>query len=137
MKHLYTIICDDVRREDNFKLILIGMYLGKMTVPQLPALLPTLTVLSVFEAERVETNMHFTLKIENLETGRPLVQAQGFGNVIQPGQAVIPVKFGPVRFDQAGAYNVVTEMQGQQTLLTQFEVVLAPPPIQAPVMRPM
>jgi hypothetical protein len=136
VRHLYTIICDDVRREDNFKLIIIGMYLGKITVPQLPAVLPTLTVLSVFEADRIE-NLHFTLQVQNLETGRPIVQAQGFTNVIQPGPVVIPVKFGPVRFDQAGTYNAITEMQGQQMLISEFQLILAPPINPVPTHRAM
>lgn len=125
MKHLYTIICDDVRREDNLKLIVIGMYLGTITVPQLPMVLPTLTVLSVFEAERIE-NVHFTLKVQGLESGKILAQAQGFANVIQPGVTILPVKFGPVRFDQAGAYSVVTEIQSHEMLVTSFQVILAP-----------
>lgn len=38
--HRFTIICDDTRREDNGKLILLGMYVGTITVPHLIPLFP-------------------------------------------------------------------------------------------------
>lgn len=44
-EHKYTLLCDDVRREDNGKLIILGLYFGVITVPQFPATLPLLTVL--------------------------------------------------------------------------------------------
>jgi hypothetical protein len=135
VKHLYTIICDDVRREDNLKLIVIGMYLGTISVSQLPTIMPTLTVMSVFESERDE-NMSFTVTIQSLESGKTVLKAQGFANV-RPGPGIIPVKFGPVRFDQAGAYSIVTEIQGHsEVLVTNFQVVLTPQIGNMPFPRP-
>lgn len=126
LEHKYTILCDDVRREDNGKLIILGMYFGAITVPQFPAILPTLTILSVFQADR-PGNIPFTLRVQRLETGKSLLEAQGFANIQQPGPAVMPVKFGPVRFDEGGAYSVVTELQGQPGhVLTDFTVLLTP-----------
>jgi hypothetical protein len=50
MKHIspstpygYTIFCDDVRQEDNGKLLLIGVYAGVMFVPSFPFAAPRLT----------------------------------------------------------------------------------------------
>jgi len=125
-EHKYTILCDDVRREDNGKLIVLGMYFGVITVPQFPSILPTLTVLSVFQADR-PGNFPFTLKVQRLETGRAILEAQGFAGVQQPGPAVLPVKFGPVRLDESGAYSIVTEIQGQSgVIVNDFSVVLMP-----------
>jgi hypothetical protein len=38
-----TIVCDEVRREDNGKLLVVGMYLGSILVPRVPFLLPRLS----------------------------------------------------------------------------------------------
>lgn len=124
--HKYTIICDDVRREDNGKLIVLGMFMGTIGVPQLPTTLSTLTVLLVFDADRTE-NLPFTLKIKSLESGKQLAEAQGFANIPQPGPGVMPVKFGNVRIDSAGAYSIETEIRGiSEPLVTSFAVVLTP-----------
>ena len=37
------IVCDEVRREDNGKLLVIGMYLGSILVPRVPFRMPRLT----------------------------------------------------------------------------------------------
>ena len=36
LEHKYTVMCDEVRVENNGKFLIIGMYAGHMTVPQLP-----------------------------------------------------------------------------------------------------
>jgi hypothetical protein len=124
--HKYTLLCDDVRREDNGKLIVLGLYFGIITVPQFPAILPTLTVLSVFNADR-PSNSPFTIRVQRLENGRTILEAQGFAPVVQPGPVVMPIKFAPVRFDEGGAYNITTEVNGQTgQLVSDFAVVLNP-----------
>ena len=116
--HKYTIICDDVRREDNGKLIVLGMYLGTITVPQLPAILPSLTIVSLFQGERPES-WSWRLSIQNMErNNQVVVEARGFANVLAPGPGVMPVKFVGVQFQQAGAYNVVLEVEGQREPLS-------------------
>jgi hypothetical protein len=111
--HNYTIICDDVRREDNGKLIILGMYMGTITVPSFPAVLPTLTILSLVESDR-PGQWSFRLAIQNLERGNAVMEARGFANVPQPGPAVMPIKFGGARFEERGNYTVTLEVEGQR-----------------------
>ena len=42
-KLLDLILCDEVRREDNGKLLVIGMYLGSILVPRVPFRMPRLS----------------------------------------------------------------------------------------------
>jgi len=42
-KLLDLILCDEVRREDNGKLLIIGMYLGAILVPRVPFRMPRLS----------------------------------------------------------------------------------------------
>jgi len=37
------ILCDEVRREDNGKLLILGMYLGAILVPRIPFSMPSLS----------------------------------------------------------------------------------------------
>ncbi len=42
-KFIDLILCDEVRREDNGKLLVIGMYLGSILVPRVPFRMPRLS----------------------------------------------------------------------------------------------
>ena len=66
--HKYTILCDDVRQENNGKLILLGMYTPDISVPQIPFVLPMLTVFQCLDTDRPGT-WTAKLKLQHLETG--------------------------------------------------------------------
>lgn len=126
--HDYTIVCDDVRREDNGKLLIMGMYMGTITIPMLPMVLPSLTVLSLFHGDRPES-FPWRLSIQNLENNHQVIaEARGFANVPAPGPGVMPIKFAGLQFTQAGAYNIVLERDGEREPLaiTPITIVLTP-----------
>jgi hypothetical protein len=126
VKHRYSIVCDDVRREDNGKLMLVGVYGGTIVVPQFPAVLPTLTIFSVFDTDRPESSP-FTLTIQRLENGQGLAQVQGFANIAQPGMGVIPFKFSQMPFQEAGTYSAVLQISNAEPIVVvDFEVALPP-----------
>jgi len=128
VEHTYTIVCDDIRREDNGKLIVLGMYIGTLTVPMLPFVFPTLTVVSLFKGDKPES-FSWRLSIQNLESNHQLVaEARGFATVPAPGPGVMPVKFAGLPVTQAGAYNIVFEIEGQREPLaiTPITIVLMP-----------
>jgi hypothetical protein len=132
--HRYTIICDDVRKEDNGKLLIVGMYMGIIAVPQLPFVMPSLTFFQVLNSDR-PGHWAMALKLRHLETGRNLVEAHGGMVCQQPGLAVMPVKFGAVQFQAVGPYHFIVEIEGQANdpILTEFSVVLnVPPQVQMP-----
>jgi hypothetical protein len=127
--HKYTLICDDMRREDNGKLIIIGLYTGTVALPQLPFVLPSLTFCTFLESDRPgQWSMEF--RLEQLETGRSMVGGGGAVVVQQPGLVIAPIKFGAVQFQAVGIYNfVVTINDGQLgPIITGFSVALNIPP---------
>lgn len=103
------------------------MYIGTITVPQLPTVLPTLTILSLLEADRPDS-WSWRLSIQNLERGKIITEARGFANSTQRGPIVMPVKFAGLRFDESGSYSVVLEHEGQQepAAVVPFSVILMP-----------
>jgi hypothetical protein len=72
----FGLICDDSRREDNGKLILIGVYAGNIVVPALPAAL-VLTLVVFFEAlKSVDSSIHLrvTLDTETIAEGEAKIK---------------------------------------------------------------
>ena len=49
LNHKYTLVCDDVRREDNGKLIVVGLYTPGIVLAQFPLTLPKLMFLVCLE----------------------------------------------------------------------------------------
>ncbi len=127
----YILMCDDVRREDNGKFIVLGMYTPDMVVQQIPFLMPTLTFLINLESDR-PGNFQFQTKVEHQESGTivPQTQAMGIIAIANPLQtAVIPVKFVGVVFNVQGLYSFSLELTGQQRepILSPFNVQLGMP----------
>src|ERR1700676_1444996 len=92
----YVLMSDDARRDDNGKIIIIGLYTPDMTVQQIPFVMPTLTFFLNLESDR-PGNFGFRTRVEHQETGTVLPQtvAMGMIGIQNPQQpAVVAVKFG-------------------------------------------
>jgi hypothetical protein len=131
--HKYTIICDDVRREDNGKMMLIGVYNDKIVVPQIPFQLPTLTFFIALDADR-PGNWMMKFRIEQLETRRPMVEGHAGANITIPGPVFVPIKFAPLVFQALGDYSFWAEIEGlPEPIVAPFALILPsqiPGPIQ-------
>jgi hypothetical protein len=127
--HKYTIMCDQVRREDNGKLMFLGIYEDGFGVPQLPAVLPGLMFALRLESDRPGI-WNAKVWMEHLETGRKLFEAMAMMNFQKPGTgwSLFPTPV-PFQFQAAGAYNFVVEIQGQEStpLIHTFNISLVVP----------
>lgn len=123
--HKYTVVCDDIRREDNGKLMLIGVYSGNVVLPHVPFTLPSLAFFQTFDSDR-PANLVFRMHLESLETGQRIFEGMGSMQIHRPGLGIAPVKFGPATFPTFGTYNFVITIEGEQPIITSFDVV-APP----------
>jgi hypothetical protein len=119
-KHSYTLVCDEVRQENNGKYLVIGLYTGPIAVPQIPIGLG-LTFAHFLAADRPG---RFSVKIraEHLETGRRLVEGQGQIVVNAPGTVLAPMRV-PLQVDAEGAYHFIAEIDGErEPIITPFSV---------------
>jgi hypothetical protein len=66
------LVCDDVRREDNGKLILIGVYSSNMIVRELPAVLAPYLVIKLKANEPVDRAIQFRIMLngEKIRSGK-------------------------------------------------------------------
>lgn len=125
----YSIMCDEVRQENNGKFLVIGMYVDAITVPQLPATLPSLTFFNWLLVDRLGA---YTLrvKIESAETGRVLAQAPLLIDIGQapklPANTFIMPRFANVTFETAGGYTFTVTVEGdaEPVVLMPFDVLL-------------
>jgi hypothetical protein len=130
--HRYTLICDDVRREDNGKMIVLGMYLSEMILPQIPFQLPSLTFFSIFETDR-PGNFPIKFKLQHLESGRVIVEGHGGLGALKPGPTLLPLKLSPIKFEAVGVYSYSLEVETMKdSVLMDFTVTL-PSQVQGPL----
>src|SRR5690242_14831454 len=97
--HRYTLVCDEVRREDNGKGLIIGLYTPGITLARFPTKLPKLTFFNYFEVTSTGT-WEITFRLSHAETGA-LVGPEGqmkieVGQVAGP--LVLPVVIGNPQF---------------------------------------
>ena len=123
----YVLVCDEVRKEDNGKLIIIGLYTPDIAVPQIPFTFPALTFVIALEADRpAEHQLQVTLG--PLESGRPLAQAMGMMQIRQPGMGTSILRFGNLRIEQVGGYSfsVRLDSNSEPFIVHNFNVILRP-----------
>jgi hypothetical protein len=123
--HKYTLLCDDVRQENNGKFLLIGLYMGTVTLPSVPTVLSSLAFFQVYDCER-PGNYMFKMRLERMDTGQRLVEGMGMMKVERPGTGVTPVRFSPVPLPAFGTYNFVVELEGEAPVIFTFDVIPQP-----------
>jgi hypothetical protein len=128
----YVLMCDDVRREDNGKFLILGLYTPDMVVQQIPFAMPTLTFFLNLESDR-PGNFGFRTKIEHQDTGNVLPQTTAMGafGIVDPQQAFpVPIKFAGVVFNAPGLYTFSMEMNDQrEPIVLPFNVQLVIPQV--------
>lgn len=116
----YAIVCDDVRREDNGKLIIIGAYASDIRIPSQSANLR----LSLLVAVRSETEYQTLVNARIMQEGKRIFEIKEGMELPVPAKEIAMFSFGgipvameagkmldfQVRFDQ-GRYRSVCKLQ--------------------------
>jgi hypothetical protein len=125
----FSLMCDEVRVENNGKFLIVGMYTPDMSVPQLPFVVPILTFVFWLEG-KIPGNYQFSAKLTHLESGTIVSQAMGAFGLAKAGTGLAPIRLVGVQFSQAGAYTFSLRIQDEQEILHQFSVLLFAPVMQ-------
>ena len=121
----FSIVCDEVRQENNGKFMIIGMYTPDMTVASIPYVAPVLTFLFWLESDR-PGQYQFRMKLTHLESGTPLAEGMGGVGFARAGMGIVPVRLLGIPFSSPGAYTFTLHFDGQEALITHFSVILVP-----------
>jgi hypothetical protein len=125
--HKYTLMCDEVRQENNGKILILGLYTPDMTIPQAPFVLGSLTFFSALESDR-PGNFQIRFEIQHLDTGQKVAEGMGAFGVPKPGLGVAPIQMRNLLLPNAGTYVFSLTIEGQREPITySFNVILAPP----------
>jgi hypothetical protein len=120
----YIIVCDDFRREDNGKFILVGIYVPDIGVAQIPVILQPLTFFCVLEADS-PGNFKMSFRLRHEDAGRNIFEGAVPVGVADPSQPiVIPIKVSQVQFTSSGLYTFSLEFDGQAPIVKTFTVRL-------------
>jgi Family of unknown function (DUF6941) len=122
------VLCDDVRQENNGKLLLIGVYSDIVQVARLPLQLRSLGV--VIKAKAVAAGREsFSAKVSDPQ-GNELFRAGGELNYEgEPGRVVwIPVVIGPALLTMEGPYSLSISLGDRAPTHETFHVRRTPIP---------
>ena len=111
---IHTIVCDDIRREDNGKFILIGVYPEFIMLNMLPSQL-ILSIWMQFKMHRREkTILEFEIRGDAIQESMPFTMEIGDGYLFDR-QEVIPliVKL-PFTIKAQGAFTIYYRREGDQ-----------------------
>jgi len=134
--HKYTIMCDQLRREDNGKFLLIGVYSDAMLSSTFPFTLQGLTFFMKLESDR-PGSWSVRMRLEHLDSGHKMLEALGAITFQRTGSAFNPVALPPIQFNVPGVYHFVMEIEGQnEPILYEFSVGLHTPQAQGPTTAP-
>lgn len=122
----FSVMCDEVRQENNGKFFVIGMYSPDMAVAQLPYVAPTLTFLLWLESD-TPGNFQFQLSLDQLESGKQIAQGMGEVQFARAGAGIVPIRLTGVPFTAAGPYTFAVRFSNQDALVTHFNVSLGMP----------
>ena len=120
--HKYTLLCDDIRQENNGKFIILGLYTPDIIVPAVPFALPSLGFFVAFEADSAGV-LDFNFKLAQGDT----IMSGGSGkmNVGKAGVTAVPLRLGALVFPAAGQYRFVLDVEGSGQITHEFSVALA------------
>jgi len=111
----FTILCDDVRREDNGKAIIIGAYLPDVVIPSIPYNFRHMVFLQLCDWEEVglfslrgSLNCISQSGITQVATGLLVV------NIVRRGTGVHGFAFTNLKIDKTGDYIFQTSFEGHQ-----------------------
>jgi hypothetical protein len=122
----YIVVCDEIRREDNGKLILLGVYFREIIVQALPLTIPSLTFLCVLESDQIG-DVPFRWELRHEDSGGHLGDGNGIMHVRDLQQQIImPLKFPNLNFQNQGLYTLSIQCAGQDPILSTINVRRAP-----------
>lgn len=110
----HTIICDDIRREDNGKFILIGVYPEMIMLNMLPAQL-ILSIWMQFKMQILEkTTLEFEIKGSALQEPITFTFEIGDENLFGKDEAVPLIVKLPFNIQAAGGFTIYFRKKGDR-----------------------
>lgn len=126
-KLVSLIVCDDCRREDTGKDIIIGTYTGAMISPTLPVLLPTFVLR--FEIIPHQQEYKKTIALMKNPLGEEMFRVEGMLGVSRPQfGASFFYKVSPLMITMAGDHTIHLGLDEEPEQVAVFTILQEPIP---------
>jgi len=122
-KLVSTIIADDIRKENNGKEIIIGVYTGVIIVPTIPAILPTFFVRFEIKPNKLQYKKA-SCKILNADDFDFLTSVGKISIATIEQNASFSFRFSPLVIEKVGIYKIYLGMDGPIRKVSSFEVTM-------------
>lgn len=119
----YVLVCDDIREEKSNKVIILGLYAGRIIVETIPTLLPKLAVRVCFDLGRPYEEK-FSLAIrrpDGMQVGPFAVVVPPAASDEQP-ESCINLSIVPFPLDVEGIYEIVARGGDEEAAIGRFRV---------------
>lgn len=118
------LICDDLRREDNGKLIYIGVYpVNEIVIGNAPMILPKLVVSTKWKTDKNVMKYEFTVSAPD---GNVIAGAKGELPQVDQERKLAFVQFviSPFKIEEAGEYKIEGTINEKKQKVGSFHVAL-------------
>lgn len=105
----YGILCDQVRKEDNGKLLFIGIYTSDIKVPLFPGLVP-LTLVLAFSGARIGRDK---VELTAYLNGKMLVSGTTEIDIVSDKRSFAVFPNIPFNLREKGILEIIVEMGGE------------------------
>jgi hypothetical protein len=121
----YTLVCDDIRQENNGKFIILGLYTPDIIVPMIPFALPSIGFFVAIRASEDTTPgvVDFSFRLTQGDT--VLSGGSGKMQIQKGGDAVIPLRLGGLRLVAAAPCRFLLDIEGAgEQIVHEFQILL-------------
>ena len=125
-KFIDWMICDDIRREINRKITLVGVYQDVIGVPAFPFTLSQLCILTKWDTSKTPVK-NFEMKIiqPDKKVIGPVIGELG-SSLEDKKRTLIQVGIIPFQIPAAGKYEIVMKINKKTHKIGTFEIALMP-----------
>ena len=121
----YTLVCEDVRVEDNGKFIILGLFTPDLVVPSIPFVVPSLTFAQAISTDTPGA-FPFHFAIQQLETGRTIGRGMGIMPFSEHGWGLNVIRLANVLFERDGTYTLSVAFDRQEPFTLNFGITIRP-----------
>ncbi len=124
VKLIDWIICDDLRREDNGKLIFIGVYINTIVVPVVPFTLPQLVLFSKWDigSGKIKAFECSIFAPEGTVCAKIAATVEGENKANK--NFILQFRIAPFKFETTGKYKIAFTVDGTKVDAGSFDVCL-------------
>lgn len=108
-----TLICDDIRKEANGKLMLLGVYTPNILVPEIPVTLPGLSFFQIWDADEAGT-YKFRAQLRHRDSQNVIAIVSGTVTAPRAGIGTLTLRVAPLPLKAVGVHEFLVMLDDKE-----------------------